>query len=184
MKCLNESIARQANREDRCTGHFWEARFTSQALRSEQALFVAMAYVDLNPIRARTANTPEKSDYTSIRARLRGAADQQERECAIAGLVADQELYSFDVPLAPLSPLSVRLHKQGSRHALPMDLADYVQLVDTTGRMIARGKRGHIDPALVPIFARLGLSAEAWASGSTTFRQHYRNGNLRFRNAV
>ena len=31
MKCLNETIARQANAEDRCTGHFWESRFKSKA---------------------------------------------------------------------------------------------------------------------------------------------------------
>jgi hypothetical protein len=32
MKCLNEPIASQANREDECTGHFWESRF---ALKKE-----------------------------------------------------------------------------------------------------------------------------------------------------
>jgi REP element-mobilizing transposase RayT len=70
MKCLNEPIARRANAEDGCTGHFWEARFHSQALCSEAALIAAMAYVDLNPVRAGVAPTPEKSNYTSIRARL------------------------------------------------------------------------------------------------------------------
>jgi hypothetical protein len=38
MKCLNEPIARQANKEDGCTGHFWESRYKSQALLSEEAL--------------------------------------------------------------------------------------------------------------------------------------------------
>ena len=57
MKCLNEPIARQANKEDGCTGHFWESRYKSQALLSE---------VDLNPIRADMCNKPEASDYTSI----------------------------------------------------------------------------------------------------------------------
>ena len=38
MRCLNQPIARQANLEDRCTGKFWECRFKSQALTTEEAL--------------------------------------------------------------------------------------------------------------------------------------------------
>ncbi len=70
MKCLNEPIARQANQEDVCTGHFWESRYKSQALTTEESLLSAMAYVDLNPIRAGIAQTPETSSFTSVKRRI------------------------------------------------------------------------------------------------------------------
>ncbi len=64
ISCLNEPIARMANTEGQCTGRFWESRFKSQALLDEKALAACMAYVGLNPVRAKMARTPEDSEHT------------------------------------------------------------------------------------------------------------------------
>jgi hypothetical protein len=70
MRSFNEWLARRANREDGCTGRFWEGRFKCQTLEDEGAVLACMAYVDLNPVRAGAAATLEQSDYTSIAERL------------------------------------------------------------------------------------------------------------------
>ncbi|MFT7562274.1 MAG: hypothetical protein ACI93R_004209 [Flavobacteriales bacterium] len=42
MQRLNQVISRQANIEERCTGRFWEGRYKSQPLLTEEALLTAI----------------------------------------------------------------------------------------------------------------------------------------------
>lgn len=51
-------------------GVFGKADISSQALLDEKALVACMAYVDLNPVRAKMAKVPEDSEYTSIKKRI------------------------------------------------------------------------------------------------------------------
>ena len=71
MQMLKQPIARRANREDGCEGHFFDQRYYSGALLSKEAILAAMAYVDLNPIRAKIAKTLEDSEFTSLAKRIR-----------------------------------------------------------------------------------------------------------------
>lgn len=74
MRYLNESIARRANAEDKCTGRFWEGRFRCQALIDDHAVLAAMTYVDLNPMRAGLVDEPVQGDFTTIQRRMRNVA--------------------------------------------------------------------------------------------------------------
>jgi len=132
MRCLNEPIARMANNEDHCTGRFWEGRFKSQALLDERAVLACMAYVDLNPIRAAIAKTPEQSDFTSIQERI---------------------LHPQDSALRPFT-------EQGNDDVgIPFGLKDYLELVDWAGRAIKHNKKGYIPAHTPPLLTRLHMDA-------------------------
>jgi len=135
MRCLNEPLARTANREDDCTGRFWEGRFKCQALLDESALLKGMAYVDLNPIRSAIAETPETSAHTSIKARIDGR---------------DDHLLAF---------ADYGLPKQ---IAIPIRRNDYLALLDWSGRALQRNKRGRIPDQLPPILERLRIEPAQW----------------------
>ncbi|BFM05327.1 hypothetical protein GCM10025791_15360 [Halioxenophilus aromaticivorans] len=170
MKCLNESIARQANKEDDCTGHFWESRYKSQALLSEEALLSAMCYVDLNPVRAGMANTPEASDYTSIQERIRPKFNVEK---AVTEQIELGSIIRFDQPVKPLKPFR-EIITSGIQTDLPFTFVDYIELVDFTGRAVLANKRGAIGNDLPPILLRLNVSTDSWLKTATQFEASYR----------
>jgi hypothetical protein len=152
MKCLNEHLARRANLEDCCTGKFWEGRFKSQALLDEAGLLTAMVYVDLNPVRAGIAQTPEESYFTSIYQRIKELHRARRESAAIrakAALERRPALRPFRTPFQ-------------SAHTIPFALHDYLELVDWTGRIRREDKRGAIDARLPSIMHRLNVDPEAW----------------------
>jgi REP element-mobilizing transposase RayT len=148
MRALNEPIARQANKEDKCTGHFWEGRFKSQALLDEGALLSCMVYVDLNPVRAGIAPTPEQSSFTSIQRRIKAA------------LMGEQP--------TTLLPFIGNEHQEKTS-GICFNLKDYLTLVDETGRVIREDKRGAIDTKTANILSRLHISDESWLKLTTNF---------------
>ena len=91
MKCLSEPIARQANKQDECTGRFWEGRFKAQKIVDEAGLLACTMYVDLNPVRAALASTPESSEFTSAFDRIRGSRGVRQSSAAHEALPASPE---------------------------------------------------------------------------------------------
>lgn len=155
MRCLNEPVARWANREDECTGRFWEGRFKSQALLDDAAVLTAMAYVDLNPIRAGIATTPEDSEFTSIQERIHIWLERKN----VPGK-ALQPVEDLDVTISAL--LGFVDAAGESREPIPINFADFLELLDWSGRAVLEGKRGAIPDDLPPILQRLGIDAKGY----------------------
>lgn len=156
MRVINEKIARLANAEDGCTGRFWEGRFKSQALLDEKALMACMAYIDLNPIRAQMAATPEESDHTSVKRRIEALQSQGRTHDVLAH--QPKRLEPFVGNLRREMPAG-----------LPYRVKDYLELVDWTGRQIREDKRGFIGSDMPPMLDRLGIDPEHWLY----LTQHY-----------
>ncbi|MFM8475757.1 MAG: hypothetical protein ACKOEO_08155, partial [Planctomycetaceae bacterium] len=180
MKCISEPIAKRANREDEVTGHFWEARFKVQPLLDESAIAACMAYVDLNPIRAAVAETPETSAFTSLQDRI---VDRQSAASLPSAAAQDiqaehgiQAGWLAPIDLAP--PRRQARYRQNDRRltnrgCLFMTLDQYLQLVDWTGRRLRLDKPGQIPPHLGPILTRLDCSLETWLDLIRNFRRRF-----------
>ena len=168
MRCLNEEIARKANKEDDCTGAFWEGRFKSQALLDEQALLSCMMYVDLNPIRAGLTTSLHDSDFTSIQQRI--------AECHQTSIAKKSTLNSSSIKLSKIGLLPfVGAEHQAKQAGIQFDFVDYLELIDWTGRSIRDDKKGFIAPNQPKILQQMGIKADAWLEHSEQFMEHYAN---------
>jgi len=203
MGRLNEFIARAANKEDGVKGRFWEGRFKCQALLDEGAVAACMVYVDLNPIRAGRAGTPEESDFTSIQERIRAwqkgsmttapVSREAAKDLQSGGFGRDTQMPENAGPTVTGIPEGVYATSDSfdgtdqaadwlcpirsdsqRRGILRMTTAEYIDLVDRSGRIMRRDKRGAIDADLAPILLRIGANPEAWRETITHFGSKFR----------
>ena len=182
MKALKEPLSRMANKEDNCSGAFWEGRFKSVPLLDVAAVVACTAYVDLNPIRADIAHMPEESDFTSVqlrikqrRARRRAEQKRQDGDKQAAARILEQAGLATRKHRIPQghARVPVSKHAQSERiyrswltpieEMTQTDVMDpgimldtYLKIVDTTGRMIRDDKPcGAIQQDLADILQRL-----------------------------
>jgi hypothetical protein len=172
MRCTAENIARRANFEDECTGRFWEGRFKLQVLLDEASLLACAAYVDLNPIRAAIAQTPETSEYTGAKDRIDDLAEREDRTRPSthewersrrrrrSGWMSPIEISEAKDSTGPCLDSSGR--RASVKGFLCVSMSRYLELLDWTGRQLRLDKVGAIPEHLASILRRIGLDATGW----------------------
>jgi hypothetical protein len=165
-RAVKEPLSRLANRQDKTRGAFFEGRFRSVAVVDDESLLRICVYIDLNPVAAKVAETPEESDYTSIKQRLEHVDAQgkiAQLEAAEGGSVAGSHASAGLEESLWLCPIEDRRGLDSAREGMMQGfpLGSYIKLVDYTGRLFRNGKAS-ISADLAGIFVRLGCSAENW----------------------
>jgi REP element-mobilizing transposase RayT len=170
MRSLNEHIARRANHEDACRGRFWEGRFKCQALLDESAMLTCMAYVDLNPVRAKLAESLEDSRFTSAfdriqarQGRHRAKRARQRRQEEGEWLSARQQtLYKAELARSRQARWLAKIDGEGSPLS-HLSEAVYLDLLDWTGRQLRTDKAGAIPCHVAPVLDQLLIDTDRWA---------------------
>jgi hypothetical protein len=119
-------------------------------------------------VAAKAAETPEKSEYTSIKQRVDHAEAQgktAQLEAAEDGSVAGSQSAAGVEESLWLCPIEDRRGLDSSREGMMQSfpLGSYIKLVDYTGRLFRQGKTS-ISADLPGIFERLNCSAQSWQS--------------------
>ena len=115
-------------------------RFKSQILLSQNAILAAMAYVDLNPVRAKIVGSLGNSKNTGIKLRMEKIAKSQTLADGLLSPIAG--LTTFQLP--------------------KLSEAEYIEFVDQTGRIMHPGKRGMIGAHEPPALRKLGPDMNHW----------------------
>jgi len=183
-RCTAENIARQSNREDNVAGHFWEGRYRSQQLLDDASVLACAAYVDLNPIRAAMAESPETSRFTGARdciddlcargdrSRMSDHEWERSRGCPYSGWMSPIEIDERTDSLG--SDAGATGRRASDKGFLPISLCAYLELLDWTGREIRSGKRGAIPSHLAKILTRLGLNTTHWCDLVSKFGRYFK----------
>ncbi len=165
MRCLKEPLARLVNKADGRTGAFFEGRFKSIAVLDERALLTCMAYIDLNPMAAGVAETPESATNTSLRARLENVRRQRTPDlCAatVGSIMASKVATNMEDALW-LTPVEDRRRHGSIREGLfeTFPLGCYLVLIDYVSRMRREG-RVSLDSEACEILQRIGATSDCW----------------------
>lgn len=171
MRSLAEPIAVRANKEDDCTGRFWQGRYKSQLILDDASLLACACYVDLNPIRAAMAETLGTSKFTGANERVEDLAKvepsdrnqtlewERDRERKQSGWLSPVEI---DRGTCSEKEGRSNPRRTSEKGFLAISVTRYIQLLDWTACQLRPNKQGATPGQIPPILSLLGIKPESW----------------------
>jgi hypothetical protein len=146
MRALSEPIARMANRQDECTGRFWEGRFKALRIVDETGLLACAMYVDLNPVRAAMATSPEQSRHTSAYDRIQSDQGKLIDSAAFDLVPVSTEAAGKTIRETPLDELR-KQHKSKKRNPTGRKIRrdDWLSPLTLDREVLAQEAQAHRD---------------------------------------
>jgi putative transposase len=130
--------SRGVNFREGWRGFLWQGRFASCPM-DDAHMMACARYIELNPVRAHLAPTPEAWKWSSARAHLGGEADGLTAVAALGDQVDDWRQF-LDAGLDADTLAAIRA---GERTGRPLGSAAFIGTLEArTGRRLARQKPG------------------------------------------
>ncbi len=176
MWAFSDYVAKLFNLVDGKKGCFWEGRFKARLVLDEVGLLTCGLYVDLNPIRAGAAKTPEESWYTTACFQIEAERRRVEEPAVDPSTLPD----AFFSPVALSGEGSAMYESSTGQRVsdfgfLSISDKEYLIILDLVGRIIRDGKAGVIDENIPPIFERLKSSFESVSALVLGYQELFRS---------
>ncbi len=162
MAILCENIARRANKEDGLSGRFWETRFKCRECTNDASLLLCGMYVDLNPIKAGEADSPETARHTSAYQRIQAQSQRKNARDRADAWMAELTTRPERKDEAEMAYSSRTGRRASDLGILPISLDDYLKLLKWSAGLIKTGKRSTIPKDLEAILDHMDVKHEAW----------------------
>lgn len=111
-----------------------------------------MMYVDLNPIRAKMADSLKESNFTSIQERIKQYKIFQKQP----------HHKNSEITLSQQPKQLLKFGCSVDKYTLPFTLFDYLELADFSSRLITPNKRGSVKIIQPALLTQLNIEIETW----------------------
>ena len=173
MARWEEAVARRANKEDGCTGRFWEGRFYCQRLLDPAAVLAATIYVELNPLRANIVDLPGFAQFTSLTNRLnliKVTAGEFPEYLTRNSAIQEEFNWLETMELGRAKVNNIQLCDK----FLPVDTIKYLRVLQYVVCKDSLVNNSQTGASVNGILVRLGVIPENWRQTAMEFEKSYK----------